>query len=108
MGSDTAPAGAIRSPSAKVVPSALTLTEKSSFPASPISARPEKSVWNSRLAVSAGVALFTFIWCPLPAWLNSVADEATDSRLVASAVAFTPSRDTLCGRSPDATQSVPL
>ena len=42
------------------VPSALTLTAKSSDPAVPISARPENPVWNNRLAVSPPVALFSF------------------------------------------------
>ncbi len=53
-------APAIDRPVKKALPSGLTLTEKSSFPAVPISARPENPVWNSRLVVSVAVALFSF------------------------------------------------
>ncbi len=51
----------IRMASFQAEPSALTLKWKSSSPAVPISARPEKPVWNSRLAVSP--AAFLLILC---------------------------------------------
>ena len=53
-------AASTRRPCFQAVPSALTLTEKSSLPASPISARPLKPVWYIRLAVCPGAALFSF------------------------------------------------
>ncbi len=43
-------------PVEKLVPSALTLKTKSSLPAMPISARPEKADWNTRLAVSVALS----------------------------------------------------
>jgi hypothetical protein len=46
-----------RSAVCQVPPSALTLIAKSSLPLVPISARPPKPVWNSRLAVSLAAAL---------------------------------------------------
>ena len=60
-GSVTSPVAASASSAvAKLDPLALTFTEKSSDPAVPISARPEKPVWNRRLAVSPAAALFSF------------------------------------------------
>lgn len=44
----------------KPAPSALVLIWNSSLPVVPISARPEKPVWNKRLAVSPAAALFSF------------------------------------------------
>ena len=76
----------------QLAPSALSLSCQLSSPASPISARPDQLVWNSRLAVSPDVALLSLIWWPLPAWVKRLASEASASRLVASALVLIPSR----------------
>lgn len=59
------------SSSVQVLPSALTLTCRSSSPVSPISARPEKSVWNRADAVSPAASLTILTWCPAPSWPSS-------------------------------------
>ena len=56
-------------------PSPLTLIEKLSFPAMPISARPDQFVWNKSDAVSDTPALLILSWWPDPSWVRSVAGD---------------------------------
>ena len=92
----------------KVVPSALTFTVSASLPTVPISARPTVPVCSMTEALSPEVALLIFSRWPAPPWLNNEAGEATDSRLVASGVADTPSWANTAGFSAADDQLVPL
>src|SRR6185437_7917278 len=87
--------------SVQALPSGETLKWKSSSPARPISARPEKPSWNSSDAVSVEASLFTVKrMSPVPPdaasrAANSTAFDLTANLLVLSALVLTPSWATL-------------
>ncbi|NIY95197.1 hypothetical protein HC022_02705 [Salipiger sp. HF18] len=83
-------AASSRSASVQAVPSGLTFSDRSSSPASPISARPDQPLCSTTLAVSAGAALLILSRWSLPSWLKRLASAATASRAPLSGLGFTP------------------